>query len=198
MLAPSRIEEKLIEAANVPDRMAYVPGGDYRLSSWKRPTEERVRLDAYFIDKFEVTNREYKEFIDAGGYLKRQFWKHPFVKDGKSLAWEEAMRHFKDRTGLAGPRDWSSLDFLAGPTEHSVTGMSWYEAAAYAAFRGKQLPTIFQWEKAARGGRPVRGPAQIMPWGYLGLTIDYRANFKGQGSMPVSSLEFGMSPYGCY
>ena len=37
-----------------------------------------------------------------------------------------------------------------------------------------------------------------MPWGFLGETVDHRANFKGQGSMPVASLEFGMSHYGCY
>jgi hypothetical protein len=62
--------------------------------------------------------REYKEFIDAGGYPKRQFWKYPFVKNGKPLAWEEAMRHFKDRTGLPGPRNWSSHDFPEGKAEH--------------------------------------------------------------------------------
>src|SRR5262245_17805489 len=150
---PMRIEEKLMEVAKIPYRMAFVPGGDYRLTSWWRPTEERVRLDAYFIDKFEVTNREYKEFINAGGYQKRQFWKYPFVKDGKSLTWEEGMLTFKDRTGLPGPRNWSSQDFPEGKAEHPVTDVTWYEAAAYAAFRGKQLPTIFQWEKAARGAR---------------------------------------------
>src|SRR5215831_5759163 len=195
---PIRIEEKLIEAAKVPDRMAVVPGGDYRLSSWARPTEELVRLDAYFIDKFEVTNREYKEFINAGGYLKRQFWKYPFIKDGKSLTWEEAMREFKDNIGLPGPRNWSSQNFPEGKAEYPVTDITWYEAAAYAAFRGKQLPTIFQWEKAARGERGVKGSAQLMPWGFLGETVDHRANFKGQGSMPVASLEFGMSDYGSY
>jgi eukaryotic-like serine/threonine-protein kinase len=198
-LPPSiHIAEKLIETAEVPDRMAHVPGGEYRLTSWRRPTEERVRLDTYFIDKFEVTNREYKEFIDAGGYLKRQFWKYPFVNGGNPLAWEEAIQHFKDRTGLSGPRNWSSQDFPEDQAEHPITGVTWYEAAAYAAFRGKQLPTIFQWEKAARGGRVVMPAAQLMPWGFLGETVDHRANFKGQGSMPVASLEFGISPYGCY
>ena len=198
MLPPIRIEEKLIESAKVPDRMAYVPGGDYRLSAWKRPTEERIRLDAYFIDKFEVTNREYKEFIDAGGYLKPQFWKYPLAKAGKSLAWEEAMRQFKDRTALPGPRNWSNQEFPDAKAEHPVTDITWYEAAAYAAYRGKQLPTIFQWEKAARGAMVPIGAIQLMPWGYLAETVDHRANFKGQGSMPVGSLEFGISPYGCY
>ena len=64
--------------------MAFVPGGDYRLVAWSRPTDRRVRLDDYFIDKYEVSNREFKEFVNAGGYLKREFWKHPFVKDGRT------------------------------------------------------------------------------------------------------------------
>jgi len=197
-LPPIPIKERLIEAPRVPDRMAFVLGGSYRLTSWYRPTDERVRLDDFFIDKFEVTNREYKEFINAGGYLKRQFWKYPFIKEGRSLTWEEAMREFKDRAGLPGPRNWSNQNFPEGKAEHPVTDVTWYEAAAYAAFRGKQLPTIFQWEKAARGDREISGADQLMPWGFMGETVDRRANFEGQGAMPVASLEFGISPYGCY
>ena len=167
MLAPSppvRFEAKLIEASKSPARMAFVPGGDYRLVSWSRPTSERVRLDAYFIDKYEVTNREYKEFITAGGYLKHEFWRRPFVKDGRELAWDEEVRELKDRTGLPGPRSWTNQDFPEGKAEHPVTGISWYEAAAYAAFRGKELPTVFQWEKAARDGLTMAAGV-VMPWG---------------------------------
>src|SRR5207247_6435622 len=142
--------------------------------------------------------REYKEFINAGGYLKQQFWKYPFVKDGKMVVWDEGMRQLKDRTGLPGPRNWSNQNFPEGKGEHPVTNITWYEAAAYAAFRGKQLPTIFQWEKAARGERDVINAAQLMPWGFLGETNEHRANFEGQGTVPVASMEFGMSSYGCY
>ena len=149
---PIRVEQKLIAADKMPDRMAFVPGGDYRLVAWARPTDARVRLDDYFIDKYEVSNQEYKEFINAGGYLKKQFWKYPFIKDGRTLSWDEAMKEFKDRTGLPGPRSWSSQNFPEGKADYPVTDITWYEASAYAAFRGKQLPTIFQWEKAARNG----------------------------------------------
>ena len=120
--------------------------------AWGRPTDARARLDDFFIDKYEVSNQEYKEFIDAGGYLKKQFWKYPFIKDGQTLSWDEAMKEFKDRTGLPGPRGWSSQNFPEGKAGYPVTDVTWYEAAAYAAFRGKQLPTMFQWEKAARSG----------------------------------------------
>lgn len=196
---PIRVEQKLFEADKMPDRMAFVPGGDYRLVAWARPTEERVRLDDYFIDKYEVSNQEYKEFINAGGYLKKQYWKYPFVKDGKTLSWEEAVDEFKDHTGLQGPRSWSNQNFPEGKAEYPVTDISWYEAAAFAAFKGKQLPTIFQWEKAARNGN-VAVVANYMPWGlfYPGDTLDHHANFNNNGAMPVSSSEFGLSPFGGY
>ena len=196
---PIEISEKLLPADKVPDRMVLVPGGNYRLVAWARPTEARVTLNDYFIDKYEVSNQDYKDFINAGGYLKKQYWQHPFVKDGKPLAWEDALKEFKDRTGLPGPRDWSNQNFPDGKADFPVANINWYEAAAYAAFRGKQLPTIFQWEKAARDGG-VSTMASSMPWGlfYPGEPLERRANFNINGTVPVNSSEFGMSPFGSY
>ena len=66
-------------ASAVPDRMVFVPGGDYRLVAWGRPTSIRPRLTDYLIDKYEVSNQDYREFITAGGYVKKAYWRHPFV-----------------------------------------------------------------------------------------------------------------------
>jgi hypothetical protein len=109
------------------------------------------------------------------------------------------MKEFKDRTGLPGPRSWSSQNFPEGKSDYPVTDITWYEASAYAAFRGKQLPTIFQWEKAARNGN-TSNFGIYMPWGIFspGDTLDYHANFKNEGTMPVNSSEFGISPFGAY
>ncbi len=198
--SPIRIKTKLIPASQSPERMVFVPGGEYRLVSSGKPTEAAVQLDDYFIDQFEVSNREFGEFINAGGYLKKEFWKYPFIKDGKPLSWEEAMRLLKDRTGLPGPRGWSNQKYPDGKDDHPVTDITWHEAGAYAAFRGKQLPTIFQWEKAARGGAMNRITGFVMPWGLInpGEQLGKRANIMGSGTVPVASLEFGMSRYGCY
>jgi hypothetical protein len=80
--------------------------------------------------------------------------------------------------------------------------VTWYEAAAYAEFRGKQLPTIFQWEKAAREDIDNLNWGTTMPWGLTGLHEDVtdRANLmsRREGTTPVGSFEFGISPYGCY
>ena len=97
------VEGKLVRRRES-ERMTFVPGGQYRLVGWGRPPEAAVRLDDFFIDKYEVSNREFKEFVAAGGYLKREYWRHPFVKDGREIPWEEATREMRDRTGLPGPR----------------------------------------------------------------------------------------------
>jgi DNA-binding winged helix-turn-helix (wHTH) protein/formylglycine-generating enzyme required for sulfatase activity len=192
------VKQKLVEASRIPDRMVFVPGGMYKLVSYGRLTEAEEQLGDFFIDKFEVTNREYKEFINAGGYLKKEYWRYPFIKDGKRLTWEEAMREFIDRTGLPGARGWVGQDYPEGKGEYPVTDVSWYEAAAYAAFRGKQLPTVFQWEGASRIGMPSK-IGWVLPWGLEGEGgIELRANFVSSGTAPVDQFDFGASPYGAY
>jgi len=196
---PIKVEQKLFTSSEMPERMVFVPGGDYRLAAWARPTEARVNLNDFFLDKYEVSNQDFKDFITAGGYLKKEYWKYPFVKNGKQLSWEDAMKEFKDRSGLPGPRSWSNQNFPEGKGDYPVTDVSWYEAAAYAAFKGKQLPTIFQWEKAARNGL-ASSLVNYMPWGvfYPGDTLSNRANFDNNGTMPVNSSEFGIGPFGSY
>jgi formylglycine-generating enzyme required for sulfatase activity len=196
---PFQTDVQLRPTGSVPTDMTFVPGGDYRLVAYSRPTDRRVPLDDYFIDKFEVSNQQYRAFISGGGYVKREYWTEPFVKDGARLSWENAMALLVDRTGLPGPRSWSNQEAPSGEADRPVTDISWFEAAAYAAFRGHQLPTVFQWEKAARNGIVAPAGIQFMPWGPFnaGDTLDLRANF-GHRTWPVTSAPFGMSPFGAY
>ena len=195
---PIEISQTLVPADKMPAGMVFVPGGDYRLVAWSRPTDARVKLSDFFIDKYEVSNSAFREFISGGGYIKKEFWTVPFVKDGKAIAWEDAMKLFVDRTGLPGPRHWSGQNFPDGRGDYPVNNVTWYEAAAYARFRGKQLPTAFQWEKAARNGL-AGALVNYMPWGafYPGDPLKDHANF-GSGPLPVQSSEFGMSAFGAY
>ena len=117
-----------------------------------------IPFEDFWIDKFEVTNREYKEFLDRGGYRQQQYWKQPFLKNGRALSWEEAMALFKDSTGRPGPAIWVAGEYPAGQDDYPVTGVSWFEAAAYAEFTGKQLPTIYHWLVAAQA---IDGPSII-------------------------------------
>ncbi len=195
-----RFEIQLLESDKSSENMVFIPGGKYKLVGWGLPTMEEVQLDDYLIDKYEVSNEQFRVFIRAGGYFKKEYWKYPFIRNGKKLSWEEAMSYFRDRTGLPGPRSWINQDFPEGEGNHPVIDITWYEAAAYAEFVDKCLPTIFQWEKAARDGAFTHFHGIVMPWGLVNPkeTIKHRANLDGNNTVPVDSYEFGISPYGCY
>jgi formylglycine-generating enzyme required for sulfatase activity len=94
-----------------------------------------------------VTSR-YQQFVDAGGYTEQR-WKHPFVTPDGVLGWAEAMKRLVDKTGQPGPATWANGRYPEGKEEHPVCGVSWYEAAAYAEYAGKSLPTIHHWRLAA-------------------------------------------------
>ena len=118
------VEGKLVESARVPERMTFVPGGKYRLVGWGRPTEASVQLDDFFIDKYEVSNREFKEFVAAGGYLKREFWRHRSSKDGREISWRR--RRARCATArAAGPRTLSNGNPPEGKENHPVTNVTW-------------------------------------------------------------------------
>jgi predicted esterase len=140
----------------------YMPGLDQSPS---------VKLDDYLIDRHEVTNEEYRKFLDAGGYGNREFWKQPFVTDGRTIPWEQGVAVFRDTTGRPGPATWEVGAFPKGLEKHPVAGVSWYEAAAYAAFVGKSLPTVYHWNLAAQ------------PW--FGILIFPGSNFRSGGTRPV-------------
>ncbi|HET7707423.1 MAG TPA: protein kinase [Thermoanaerobaculia bacterium] len=191
------VRVRLVEAAKVPPGMVLVEGKAYRLSGFQRPSDRPVELRDFFIDEHEVTNAEYGEFIRDGGYRRAEFWKHPFVDGGRTLTFDEAMTRFRDTTGLSGPRRWSGGAPPAGQQDHPVTDVTWYEAAAFAEWKGKKLPTVYQWERAAR--YPVEETAaSSFPWGNYseGIDVSERANFLGKGTLPANALPFGVSGWG--
>ena len=101
------------------------------------------------IDKYEVTNEQFQKFVDAGGYAEEKYWKHKFVEDGREIGWGDAMKRFVDRTNRPGPATWEGGTFPRGQEGYPVSGISWYEAAAYAEFADKDLPVYALWKHAA-------------------------------------------------
>ena len=71
-----------------------------------------VHLPDYWIDRHEVTNRAFKKFVDEGGYRRPELWQVPFVKNGRTLTFEAAMAHFRDKTGRPGPAGWEMSTYL--------------------------------------------------------------------------------------
>jgi dienelactone hydrolase len=140
---------RLQPAGSAPAGMAYVEGSNYALHAVGLDHLPAERIESFYIDRHEVTNKDYKRFVDGGGYTTQGFWKFPFVKDGRPLSWAEAMALLTDRTGRPGPSTWEVNDYPEGQDDYPVTGISWYEAAAFAEFAGKRLPTIFHWDLVA-------------------------------------------------
>ncbi|MCH7876017.1 MAG: SUMF1/EgtB/PvdO family nonheme iron enzyme [Gemmatimonadetes bacterium] len=179
--AAPAVDFRLEEEGTAPPNMIRIPAKGLRVSLHGFPAyTERIEAPDYWIDKHEVTNREFKVFIDSGGYENRDYWKHDFEDGGRALSWEHAMMEFHDRTGRPGPSTWEGGTYPAGQDNYPVSGVSWYEAAAYAEFAGKSLPTIYHW----LGATDINAAAQILPYS----NID---NIEGDGPTPVRAYQPG-------
>jgi dienelactone hydrolase len=172
------------------ERKGNLPGEMVRVLGAKTPLGE---LPDFYIDQHEVTNKQYREFIRDGGYRNQKLWTHKFVENGKELAWEQAMKGFVDQAGRSGPATWQAGDYPDGQADYPVSGVSWYEAAAYAEWAGKSLPTSQHWETARGGYTP------LIKFPQLGGFAEFApfSNFKGKGAVAAGSLP-GITPYGAY
>lgn len=193
------LDVELLPSDSIPKGMVYVPAGLYTLVSADAPAGAAADLEAFFIDRFEVSNAEYREFVRAG-YSDPALWPSPMLQGGRALDWDEAAALLRDRTGLPGPRSWTGQEFPDGAARHPVASITWYEAAAYCRWRGKSLPTLFEWEKAARGGAFTHTEGLVFPWGLVppGRTTENRANFGGSGTAEVDRYPLGLSPFGAH
>jgi predicted esterase len=177
----------------LPENVSWIPGDlpdllggpefAFRYASPNLSHADPIRLQDFLIARLEVTNAQFKQFVEAGGYQTREYWAYPFVMDGRVLSWEEAMSQFTDKTGRPGPSTWLVGDYPEGEDDFPVTGVSWYEAAAYARFRSRDLPTVYHWFRAATTWRSE----WILP----------ASNMEGEAPKPVG-YHHGMSQYGTY
>lgn len=169
----------------VPKGMVWVPGGEFSMGSDGKDSKRdekpphRVRVDGFWLDATPVTNRQFKEFIDATGYITTAE-KAPTLEEimaqvppGTPAPAPEllvaASLVFKPTTGpvpLNSNRlwwewkpganwkhPWGPESTIEGKEDHPVVQVTWYDAVAYAKWAGKRLPTEAEWEFAAYGGR---------------------------------------------
>ncbi|MBX3065899.1 MAG: SUMF1/EgtB/PvdO family nonheme iron enzyme, partial [Anaerolineae bacterium] len=129
----------------------YVPAGCFLMGSPEsdqdakeneKPQHNVCLTHAYWIGKYEVTNEEYQQFVDAGGYSNRDYWSEA------GWAW---------KAGRMAPIIYPEQ--ASDPMQPRV-GITWYEAEAFAKWAGGRLPTEAEWEYAARGPQ-----ARLYPWG---------------------------------
>jgi len=163
---PRRITFRLFREKETPPGMVFVAAGSASFE------DESLELEGFWIDKYEVTNREYKAFIDDGGYRDDRFWD---VDIDRSV--------FVDATGRPGPAGWTLGNYPEGEDDLPVGGVSWFEASAYAAWAGKSLPTVFHWRRAAQQSIF----SEILLW----------SNFESRGPAPVGRYA-GIGPCGTY
>ena len=182
-------------AGGPPEGMVRIPGGPYEVVAPDMPTGFVATLDEFYIDRFEVTNEEYLEFVRADGYADETYW----TELSSTRDHAENVSRFVDRTGHAGPRGWTDQMYPDGEADYPVTGVTWYEAAAYASFRGRTLLTLHQWEKAARDGAYNPFEKFVLPWGMASSAISsHRVRSLTTEAGPVDEHPFGQSPYGAY
>ena len=159
--------------------MSIIHAGEFQMGSNDPEAEDDeqpvhiVYLDAFYIDQYEVTNAQYKQFIDANPLWQKEHIPSQY-HDGDYL------------------KHWKGNNYPEGKESHPVVYISWYAAMAYADWVGKRLPTEAEWEKAARGGLID----QAYPWGN---SIDSsKANYSGEigDTTPIGS--YPPNAYGLY
>jgi formylglycine-generating enzyme required for sulfatase activity len=163
--------------------MVRIPDGPVGLSQYTFDDHAPVSLPAFWFGRHEVTHREFQAFVDSDGYRNPAFWREPFARDGRTIDWKEAVAGFVDATGRPGPATWRLGTFPDGQGDHPVTGVSWYEAAAYARWADAELPTLHHWFRAAAPSFT----SEIMQ----------RARFGGDGTVPVGS-SYAIGPLGAH
>jgi eukaryotic-like serine/threonine-protein kinase len=186
---PVKVEVKLDKVGSIAPGMVRIQGRQafrpdlHLLDAESLP---KLKISDFLLDRYEVTNRRFKEFVDAGGYQKPEYWKREFITmDCIELSWSDAMKLLVDQTGQPGPATWSNGDFPKGEENCPVGGVSCYEAAAYAEWAGKCLPTVYHWCLAA-------GDTLFVDAGY----IVPLSNFGGKPA-PVGTCQ-GMTSQGIY
>ena len=104
-----------------------------------------TQLLPFSISKNEVSNSEYQKFVDSGGYENPKYWDFPFQVGDKIYDFNSTIKIFIDRYGKPGPSNWSYGKFPSGLDGHPVTGLSWFEARAFAKYSNMSLPNVYQW-----------------------------------------------------
>ena len=159
--------------------MVSIPAGEFQMGSVDPEAEgdeqpvHTVSIDAFFMDKYEVTNAQYQKFVRANPRWGKDRIDSRFHSGGY-------LRH------------WTGDNYPIGKENHPVVYVSWYGAMAYAGWAGKRLPTEAEWEYAARGG--LSGKAY--PWGdvFDGGKANYDYNVGD--TMPVG--RYPRNGYGLY
>ena len=182
-MRPTAQHLKMDRLGSLPENMVRIPASATVMQIIGLEKYGPRDVPEFLVDRYEVTNKQFKAFMEAGGYTNKTYWTFPIVEAGKTIPLNVALAKFTDRTGRQGPATWEAGSYPDGNENHPVTGVSWYEAAAYAAYVHKRLPSVFHWAAVADTSRSEF----LLPL----------SNFSGKSTSAVGSLA-GFSAYGVY
>jgi iron(II)-dependent oxidoreductase len=198
---PAAVDQALA-TAGAEGRMVSIPGGRYTIGTDDRSAaydNERPRhaidLAPFRIDIAPVTNAQYLAFIADAGYTRDELW------SPEGRAWLEESRAVAPKYWSIADGGWwtQSMD-RATPVDPTcpVSHVSYHEAAAFARWAGKRLPTEAEWEVAATWDQDA-GAARAYPWGGESPTSDLaNVDQLAFGTAPVGAFPRNVSPFGCY
>lgn len=189
-LAPGTVQRRGKDNAE----MVYVSAGEFGMGG---DPAKAIYLNAFWLDKYEVTNEQFRQFVDATGYktdAEKQGWGFEFI----NAKWEQV-------GGISWRSPRGAGSSIAEQLKHPVVLVSWNDASTYCAWAGKRLPTEAEWEKSARGTE-----GRIYPWGnaWDGTKLNFcdancaftwkdsSVNDQYAESAPVGSFPQGASVYG--
>ena len=137
-------------------------------------SHENLLIKPFYMDKYEVSNKDYKEFVDANGYYREEFWPIDIMYEGEPISFNDVKTTFVDKANFPSPKDWYQGTYENGKELYPVSGISWYEAYAYAKFRNMSLPSVAEWFYAFDRNRPERAlkNANINSYNYTKSRIE--------------------------
>lgn len=155
--------------------------------------EHKVKVGDFRIGETEVTNEEFQQFVDAGGYTKKELWREliDIPNLNTDLVGFDRIQMFKDSTGKIGPSSWKNGRFPEGKGDHPVDGVSWFEAVAFCRWKKLRLPTEAEWEYAARSS-----DKRWFPWGNDPAVFQKWGSKQGSQTTPAGGIQEDRSPYG--
>lgn len=211
-ISPAKKEYKIMS-----NEMLFIPRGEFIMGINKEQAEEIVlksfsassdispyiyynecpahsqKVRDFRISQTEVTNEEFQEFVDGGGYQKKELWRE--LVEAQNLntdltGWDR-ISLFTDATGKTGPSTWKNGRYPEGKGNHPVDGVSWFEAVAYCRWKKMRLPSEAEWEYASRGS-----DQRLFTWGNDPAVFQKWGTRQGAQSTAAGNIAEDRSPFG--